>query len=323
MASTPYIHTTAGSSRSPPAAMNISEESEAFYDLSVAPWNIILSTFYILIFIIAVPGNALALWAFFQQKSTSPSKVFLWNLSVADISYVLILPMRIVYHLLDNHWPFGHVLCQMSGFLFYLNMYCSLYLMSFISLDRLLAVVLPLRAQSVRKPAYAKIAVGLLWVMVIVTMSPTLFSNHDQTNSSGICKNLYLEKTSLKALVSTVVAFAIPLTTIIVSYILILLKLRTLKQREKRPVKDKAIKMIVLIVINFLFAFVPYHVCRVVYIESHGDGNITEALRRANQVTSAMACVSGVLDPVMYFFLNCAYRDMLLKLICQQSGHDA
>ncbi|XP_069559599.1 uracil nucleotide/cysteinyl leukotriene receptor [Brachyistius frenatus] len=302
--------------------MNISEEeTEGFDGTSVALWNIILSVFYILVFIIAVPGNALALWTFFHQKRTSPSKVFLTNLSVADISYVLILPMRIVYHLSDGHWPLGHISCQMSGFLFFLNMYCSLYLMSFISLDRFLAVVLPIKSQSIRKPMYAKVAVGILWVTVIVSMSPTLFSKNNLTNSTCICNKLYLEKTSPTALVSTIVAFALPLTTIMVSYILILLKLRTVKEQKGRTMKDKAMKMIVLIVMNFLFAFVPYHVCRVIYIKSDSYGHIAaashESLGRVNQITSALTCVSGVLDPVMYFFLNRAYRDTFLQLFCK------
>ncbi|XP_071341995.1 uracil nucleotide/cysteinyl leukotriene receptor [Trachinotus anak] len=306
--------------------MNISEEeAQGFYSSDSHQENIVFSTFYILIFIIAVPGNALALWAFFHQDSASPSTVFLKYLSVADISYILILPLRIVYHLSDSHWPFGHVICQLSGFLFYLNMYCSLYLMSLISLDRFLAVVHPLKSQSVRRVKYAKIAVGILWVTVIVSMSPTLFSKRSVTNNStGICNKLYLEKTSPTALTSTIVAFVIPLTTIVVCYILILLKLRTVKQQVERPVKDKAIKMIILIVLNFLVAFVPYHVSRVIYIEFHSHGNMTatsrELLGRANKITSALTCVSGVLDPVMYFFLNQAYRNRLLQLFCKNRG---
>ncbi|KAM9712835.1 uracil nucleotide/cysteinyl leukotriene receptor [Menidia menidia] len=300
--------------------MNLSkEDTDSHHGTSVALWDIILSSFYILIFIIAIPGNALALWAFHHQKSTSPSKIFLKNLSIADISYVLILPMRIVYHLSKGHWSFGHILCQLSGFLFYLNMYCSLYLMSFISLDRLLVVVLPLRSQSVRKPLYAKIAVGTLWILVIMSMSPTLFSKKDNTNSSRICNKMYLEKTSHTALISTIVAFLIPLTTIVISYIIILFKLRKLKQQEERPVRHKAIKMIILIVLNFLLAFVPYHVSRIIYIQRQftATNGELETLRITNQITSALTCISGVLDPVIYFFLTRAYRDTFLKLFCK------
>ncbi|KAK5897782.1 hypothetical protein CgunFtcFv8_015256 [Champsocephalus gunnari] len=42
-----------------------------------------------------------------------------------------------------------------------------------------------------------------------------------------------------------------------------------------------------------------------------------ESLGRANRITSALTCVSGVLDPVMYFFLNRVYRDTLLQLFCE------
>lgn len=279
--------------------------------------NVIFSIFYILISVFAVPGNTLALWTFIHQESTSPSDVFLRHLSVADIFYILILPMRVVYHLSDGHWPFGPAVCQIAGFLFYLNMYCSLYLISFISLDRFLAVVLPIKSQSVRRPLYAKVAAIILWVMVIVSMSPMLFSAKNvSTNSTGTCHQLYLEEAKPMALVSTLVAFAIPLVTIVVSYILILGKLRMVKQES---VKDKAKTMIILIMINFLFAFVPYHVSRVLYISYHIQGHMTAArqvlLGRANQITSALTCVSAVLDPTLYFFMNRLYREKLLQLL--------
>nr|XP_020457899.1 uracil nucleotide/cysteinyl leukotriene receptor-like [Monopterus albus] len=302
--------------------MNISVwERDDFNGTDSLQENVIFATFYILIFVIAVPGNALALWAFFHQDCTSPTKVFLRHLSVADISYVLLLPMRIIYHLFNSYWPFGHVLCPLSGFLFYLNMYCSLYLMSFISLDRFLAVVLPIKSQSVRKATYAKVVVGILWVTVIVSMSPILFSKNETKNSTGNCNKLYLENTSSNALVSTIVAFVIPLTTTVVCYILILWKLRTVQKQEERPVIDKAIKMSILIVMNFFFAFVPYHVSRVIYI-IYSDGHMTESLARANRITSALTCVNGVLDPVMYFFLNSAYRKKLLQLFCKDRGNN-
>ncbi|XP_028290601.1 uracil nucleotide/cysteinyl leukotriene receptor [Gouania willdenowi] len=303
----------------PSTAMNTSEEQrESFCSTSMPFWNIALSTYYILILIIAVPGNVLALWAFFHQKITSPTKVFLSGLAVADISYVLILPLRIVYHLMACRWPFELVLCRITGFLFHLNMYCSIYLMSFISLDRFLAVVVPLKSKSIRKPLYAKVSMCILWGIVIVSMCPTLFPKNNQAIKSSICTAIYLEKSSITAFYSTIVAFGIPLTSVILSYMLILLKLRALKQQSDRQVKDKVRKTIFFIMTHFLVAFVPYHVSRVIYIKSHITGPITaareESLAQANQITSALACMNAALDPVMYFFLNRAYRDQSLKL---------
>lgn len=277
--------------------------------------NIVLSVFYSVVFVIAVPGNTLALWTFTHQDSTSPADIFLRHLSVADIFYILILPVRVVYHLLGNHWPFGQALCRLTGFLFYLNMYCSIYLMSFISLDRFLAVVFPIRSQSVRKISYAKVGVAILWLALILLMSPALFVNQNglNTNSSIMCSKLYLEESSFKSLVSTVVAFTVPFTTILFSYMAILWKLRVVKQRH---VKEKAMKMAILIPTNFLLAFLPYHMCRFLYIVHHNHGLVSKSLAAASRLTSALTCVSAILDPVIYFFLNRAYREKLL-LTCK------
>lgn len=277
--------------------------------------NILFSIFYILLFVIAVPANTLALWTFTRQDTLTPSCVFLRHLSVADIFYVLILPTRIVYHLSENHWPFGQAACRLTCFLFYLNMYCSLYLMSFISVDRLLAVVFPIRAQRLRKTLHAKVGVCILWVTVIVSMSPKLFLNREpDANSSSVCSKLYLEETSFSSLVSTVVAFVVPLTTVVLSYVLILWKLQTVKQQH---LKEKARKMAILIPTNYVVAFLPYHVCRLLYIVSHNNGLETQSLAKALRLTSALSCVSGILDPLMYFFLNSAYREKLL-LTCKK-----
>ncbi|KAM6977677.1 uracil nucleotide/cysteinyl leukotriene receptor [Aplochiton taeniatus] len=292
--------------------------------------NLLFAMFYIIVFIMAVPCNIIALWAFFRQ-STSPSKIFLRQLAIADMSFVLILPLRIVYHLSDSHWPCGLILCRLVGFFFYVNVYCSLYFITFISLDRLLALALPLRSLALRKPAYARVTSGILWVVVMVSMSPLLFSKksvivHCNNATSILCTQLYLENTSPTALVSTVVAFTIPLTSIIGSYILILHKLRGVKQRKERPVKDKAIGMIILVMVNFLVAFVPYHVNRIIYIYMHWQGHLTtvsiETLARTNRITSALTCLSGVLDPLMYFFLANAYRHLVIRIFCKNREDD-
>ncbi|XP_020791296.2 uracil nucleotide/cysteinyl leukotriene receptor [Boleophthalmus pectinirostris] len=308
--------------------MNISEEeaAEDWHFRGSYEENIAFAAFYILVFVFAVPGNALALWSFYNQKSSSPSKVFLCHLAIADISYIILLPMRSVYHINQNQWPLGYMLCRMAGPLFFLNMYCSLYLMSLISLDRLLSVVLPIKSRVIRKAKYAKITVGILWVLVTTSMFPMVFSqqniSHNKTHS---CRKLYLEKKSATALISTVVAFAIPLTCIVFSYILILLRVRSLKQRgNSRPVKSKVRKMVILIMMNFLIAFMPYHVSRVVYILSRTHGHVSsvtqQTLGRVNWLTSALTCVSGLLDPVMYFFLNTAFRSKVHQIFSRNGA---
>ncbi|XP_049335923.1 uracil nucleotide/cysteinyl leukotriene receptor [Astyanax mexicanus] len=312
--------------------MNYSEEQRnGLYSGGSHEENVIFATFYIIVFILSVPCNALALWVFCHAKKSTPSKVFLLNLALADMFYVLVLPMRVVYHASDSHWPLGEASCRLVGFLFFLNLYCSMFFMTCISLDRLLAIVLPLRCQNLRRTSYAKAACVVLWVIGTVSMAPVLFSSqtvtvHSAERNVTVCQQLYLEKSSSKALVSTAVAIAIPLVTLTVSYVLILLKLRAMTFNERTSVQQKALRMIVLTVVIFLVAFVPYHVHRFLYIHRHTHSHLSDdeirSLAFGNRLTSALTCVSGVLDPVMYFFLTRNYQTTLLQLCGRTSDKD-
>ncbi|XP_012697009.2 uracil nucleotide/cysteinyl leukotriene receptor [Clupea harengus] len=285
--------------------------------------NVFLSVFYTIVLVLSVPANAMALWVFCHPKNGSSSaRVFLTHLALADMCYVLLLPMRVVYHASGGDWILGEAACRLSGFLFYLNLYCSLYFMTSISFDRFLAVVFPIRSLSWRKPAYAKVACAILWVTLTVSMAPVMASKQTMAIPLGVhnvtvCQQLYLERTSPLALRSLAVAFALPLVVLSLSYVLILFKLRAVKRQT--PVHLKAKRMVVLTLVNFLVAFLPYHIHRFFYIVRYNQHNVSEeevtSLSLGNRVTSALTCVNGVIDPLMYFFLTETYQRALLKLL--------
>jgi len=95
--------------------------------------------------------------------------------------------------------------------------------------------------------------------------------------------------------------------------------------QERTPTQRKAMRMIVLTVVNFLIAFVPYHIHRFFFIIQHEDMSRSESERQmmhlGNRITSALTCISGVLDPVMYFFLARNYQETLLRL-CGRNLND-
>lgn len=283
--------------------------------------NILFASFYLLDFILAFAGNALALWLFIRDhKSGTPANVFLMHLAVADLSCVLVLPTRLVYHFSGNHWPFGEIPCRLTGFLFYLNMYASIYFLTCISADRFLAIVHPVHSLKLRRPVYAHLACAFLWVVVAVAMAPLLVSPQTvRTNHTVVCLQLYREKASHHALVSLALAFTFPFVTTVTCYLLIIRSLRQGPRVEKR-LKNKAVRMIAMVLAIFLVCFVPYHVHRSVYVLRHGGRGTScaaqRALARGNRITSCLTSLNGALDPVMYFFVAEKFRDALCTLLC-------
>ncbi|XP_029511081.1 uracil nucleotide/cysteinyl leukotriene receptor [Oncorhynchus nerka] len=294
-----------------------SESSCAPVDNTVE--NMVFGGYYILVFLLALNGNALALWIFSRQRGTSsPANVFLLHLAVADLSYVIILPLRATYHLTGGHWPFGEVPCRVAGFLFYVNMYASLYFLACVAGDRYLAVVHAVRSLKIRRARYAHTISFSLWVLVTVSMAPLLVTRQTaEVDGMTVCLQLYREKASRKALVSLAVAFTPPFLSTLTCYLLIIHSLRRGSRLEPQ-LKLRALRTIGLVMLIYVVCFLPYHASRATFILGYAHPDVSCQTRRglslANRVTSSLTCLNGGLDPLVYLFGAEKFRGTVRRL---------
>lgn len=239
--------------------------------------NLVFGCYYIVVFLLALNGNSLALWIFSRQRggaSSSPANVFLCHLAVADLSYVIILPLRATYHLTGGHWPFGEVPCRLAGFLFYVNMYASIYFLACVAGDRYLAVVHAVRSLKLRQARYAHIASACLWALVTIAMAPLLVTRQTtEVNGATVCLQLYREKASRRALVSLGVAFTPPFLATLACYLLIIHSLRRGSRLEPK-LRLRALRTIGLVMLIYVVCFLPYHASRVTYILGYRSGYV-------------------------------------------------
>lgn len=278
--------------------------------------------FYILVFFLALNGNSLALWIFSHQRgASSPANVFLIHLAVADLSYVVILPLRATYHLTGGHWPFGEVPCRVAGFLFYVNMYASLYFLACVAGDRYLAVVHAVRSLKVRRARYAHVISFCLWTLVTVSMAPLLVTQQTaEVDGATVCLQLYREKASHKALVSLAAAFTPPFLATLTCYLLIIRSLRR-GSRLEPALKLRALRTIGLVLLIYVVCFLPYHASRATFILGYNHPDVSCETRRglslANRLTSALTCLNGAMDPLIYLFGAEKFRSTLMRLFCR------
>lgn len=121
---------------------------------------------------LGLPLNALSLWVLVWRHSTSsPSAVYMVNLAASDLLLVISLPMR-VYFYATGVWPLNDHACVWITMLFHNNIRSSSIFITFICVDRLLAVVFPLRSRHLRSSSRAWKAAGLVWLGVVVVNVP-------------------------------------------------------------------------------------------------------------------------------------------------------
>ncbi|KAF6729635.1 Proteinase-activated receptor 1 [Oryzias melastigma] len=140
--------------RQPPEQYFVSEEAKGFLQGRLA--TTFVPTVYTLVFIISVPLNLVAMVMFVRYiRPKKAAVIYMLNLACADLLFGLFLPFRIAYHYHGNDWIYGSFMCRLVTASFHCNMYCSVLLVTCISIDRFLAVVYPMDSLKWRSPQTA------------------------------------------------------------------------------------------------------------------------------------------------------------------------
>ncbi|XP_053176100.1 lysophosphatidic acid receptor 6-like [Scomber japonicus] len=141
------------------------------------------------VMVLGLPLNVVALWILLRRHSLkSPSAVFMVNLAISDLLLVISLPMR-VYFYATGTWPLSFTACTWITMLFRNNIRSSSIFITFIGIDRLLAVVYPLRTRHLRTTSNACKSSVLIWIFVIVVNIPERirFSSRRNNNTNPTC----------------------------------------------------------------------------------------------------------------------------------------
>ncbi len=88
----------------------------------------LIPVLYMLIFILGLTGNGVVIFTVWRaQSKRRAADIYIGNLAVADLTFVVTLPLWAVYTALEYHWPFGVALCKISSYVVLLNMYASVF----------------------------------------------------------------------------------------------------------------------------------------------------------------------------------------------------
>ncbi|XP_030055890.1 P2Y purinoceptor 2-like [Microcaecilia unicolor] len=283
---------------------------------------ILLPVSYGIVFCVGLTLNVLSLYLFiFKIKPWKASTTYMFNLALSDTLYVVSLPLLIHYYSKENHWPFGVALCKMVRFLFYTNLYCSIFFLLSISIHRFLGVYYPIQLLRWGHVRCARIVSVIVWITVIGFQSPLLYFTRTSMNGDCIiCHDttspeLFVQFVDYSS-VCLALLFCVPFTVIIICYSLMARTLMRPSSATSTPSKSKqkSIKMIIIVVVVFIICFLPFHVNRTLYyyFRKHDfNCDTLNAMNIAYKVTRPLASANCCLDPILYFLVGQAFRRRL------------
>ncbi|XP_078496044.1 P2Y purinoceptor 11 isoform X1 [Lissotriton helveticus] len=260
-------------------------------------------------FLVAICGNALAIYLFFtREKTWHTGIIYSFNLAVSDLLYTLSLPLLIAYYAMDKHWIFGSAVCKLERFFFNCNLYGSIFFVTCISLNRYVAIVFPMYAHGRVEPKHAKIISLVTWILVAGISAPVFkFSaldlrNPQHTECIGTARTVELTSYIPYSLFLAVFGCGIPFLLTLLSYVSIawtVFKSESLSALEKK----KVWLMVFSVVALYAVSFVPYHVLRNINLYNRIHRlNCTDSVtvHSAMQVAKALVTLNVCIHPLLY-----------------------
>ncbi|XP_075412063.1 P2Y purinoceptor 13 [Tenrec ecaudatus] len=291
--------------------------------------RLVFPALYTGLFLGGILLNSLALWVFIHIRSSSTFIVYLKNTLVADLIMTLTLPFKILSDAHLGPWQLRAFVCRFSAVLFYATMYVGITLLGFIAFDRFLKIVRPFSKFPVQRPAFAKAASALVWLVLLLLALPNVILSDKEATPASVkkCASLKGAPGLRWHQVVTSVSQCIFWTVFVLMlgfYVVIAKRVyhsyRRSRSQDGRGNKKLEGKVFVVVAVFFL-CFVPFHFARVpyTYSQTHNqtDCRLQHRLFIAKETTLFVAATNICMDPLIYIFLCKKFTE---RLSCSRGG---
>nr|XP_014354557.1 PREDICTED: proteinase-activated receptor 1-like [Latimeria chalumnae] len=284
--------------------------------------TMVIPSLYCIVLLIGLPANALALLILITKTKITPSTIFLINLTLADLFFILLLPLKISYHFLGSNWLFGEALCRIYIASFYGSITCSVFLLMSISIDKYFAIVYPMFSRSFRNRSKATFGAIVIWILALFSIFPFLLSQQtlyiSDVNITSCHDILPREEQNSYYfhyfLFLVILGFIVPFLVIIFCYISIIW---TLSMNARSQFRAKMLST--LVTITFLLCFMPSNVVLVIHYSEFHASNHSD-LYVSYMVCLVLSAFNTCIDPFVYYYISDEFRDKVRQLLQLNKG---
>ncbi|XP_030203063.1 galanin receptor type 1 [Gadus morhua] len=277
--------------------------------------NLISLLVFALVFVLGVMGNSAVITVLARSKPgrrRGTTNVFILNLSVADLSYLLFcVPFQSTIYMLPT-WVLGAFICKFIHYFFTVSMLVSIFTLSALSVDRYVAIVHARRSSSIRVVRHATLGVVVIWALSLGMAAPV--AHYQSIVQSGdnntYCWDEWPDPHKKVYVVCTfVLGYLLPLALISVCYAKVLNHLhKNLKNVSKKSEisKRKTTQTVLVVVVVFGLSWLPHHVLHL-WVE-FGHFPLNQASFYFRMLAHCLAYSNSSVNPVIYAFLSENFR---------------
>ncbi|XP_072235632.1 2-oxoglutarate receptor 1-like [Leuresthes tenuis] len=253
---------------------------------------------YSLIFIVGLVGNITSISIYLTKlRPLKSSNIIMINLALTDLLYVLTMPFLVYYYHRDS-WTLGDFMCRFVRFGFHFHLYGSILFLTCHAVFRYVVVSQPLRSAQVQQRVWGIAACSSVWAITAAVTTPmfAFFSLHNETHCLDFAST-DPAKLRVYSWILAAFGFLLPLVVVFICYIGIMKQL-TRGPNSTSPCRMRARRVVVLILVVFVICFLPYHILRVLRIETQ----IADTTPCTKRIVHAAYIISRPLAGINTFF---------------------
>ncbi|XP_028262261.1 probable G-protein coupled receptor 25 [Parambassis ranga] len=287
-------------------------------------FNIFLPIIYYLIFFTGFFGNLFVISVVSSKGRRGGRLVdtFVVNLAVADLVFVLTLPLWAISASQNGHWNFGiaaNLLCKLSSYIIAVNRFSNIFFLTCMSIDRYLAVVKLMDSKYLRSSRCIHATCVAVWMISLVLAIPSLVYRKVETSVDGLSCTEDNDSTFFLgiSLTMTLVTFVFPVLIILVCYGTIIVHLNKHCVAAGNPRAEArrrhSLKMVLCIIVAFVVSWLPFNTFKAIIIISKlskADVDYCIQLQQRNGllISCCLAFLNSCVNPAIYFFLDRHFR---------------
>ncbi|CAG03844.1 unnamed protein product [Tetraodon nigroviridis] len=268
-----------------------------------------LPPIYICVFVVGLLANGWGLSSLLKNwKKLGNINLFVLNLGISDVLYLLTLPFLMVYYW-KSQWIFGQTFCKVTRFCFNLNLFGSMAFLAWISVYRYLAIVHPVMAMGRITPTHSALISVATWLLVGIQCLPDMFYTKTRRSGTEACFDTtdqkYVESYLKYSLGWTSAGFGIPLLVTLGCYGHMFVVLCR-KNTTDKVLKQKCMKLLVILILLFSVCYIPYHVLKNLNLWSRllSSWKVcrkwADSVYIAQQLSRGLVCLNSALNPLVY-----------------------
>ncbi|XP_029316796.1 C-C chemokine receptor type 6 [Cottoperca gobio] len=298
-------------------------------DLDPDPMDVITQTYiHSIICALGLIGNTLVITTYiFYKRTKTMTDVYLYNVAVADLIFVLALPF-IIYN--EQHsWSIGPVACKILRSAYSINLYSGMLLLACVSCDRYVAIVQARRSFGARSRTliYSRLICSAIWLFAVALTLPTLVytelfieQNLGDETVSVMCQLSFSKNETAKLMKVVVpslqmaIGFLLPLIVMVFCYSSIMYTL--LKAQSSQ--RHKAVRVVLAVVAVFIVCHLPYNVALLIHTLSLFRERSCEAEKiklHVLAISRSAAYLHCCLNPILYAFIGVTFRNHFWQIM--------